>query len=263
VLLVGPETIATQCVSRQLATWGAKVTSTPALTESVSAFDLVLLADGVTAELVESNEGAPTPGIIRLKRLGETRTEATGMGGVAVPMPVKPRTLHAAVRKVLDLARRTPTTPSKPPAFGVNFAQRHPMRVLLVEDNPVNAQVAQLLLKRLGYTADWAVNGLKALDCIGCRSYDLVLMDLQMPEMDGLEATRALLSRVPLSQLPYIVALTANARKDDREACAEAGMHDFMSKPVKLETLAAGFERAHTWVVARSSRVESVRTPAK
>lgn len=84
---------------------------------------------------------------------------------------------------------------------------------------------------------------------------DEKLPDLQMPEMGGLEATRALLATVPLGQQPYIVALTANAREDDREACAEAGMHDFISKPVQLEKLASGLERAHQWISDRAGQV--------
>jgi CheY-like chemotaxis protein len=124
-----------------------------------------------------------------------------------------------------------------------------------VEDNAVNAHVAKKLLHRLGYIPDWAVNGRKALERFEQGSYDLVLMDLQMPEMGGLEATRALLATVPLGQQPYIVALTANAREDDREACAEAGMHDFISKPVQLEKLTSGLERAHQWISDRAGQV--------
>jgi CheY-like chemotaxis protein len=76
-------------------------------------------------------------------------------------------------------------------------------------------------------------------------------MDLQMPEMGGLEATRELLTAIPASRVPYVIALTANARKDDRDACAEAGMHDFVSKPVQLETLAQGLTRGHRWIAMR------------
>jgi len=140
----------------------------------------------------------------------------------------------------------------KAPAFGTDFAQKHPLRILLAEDNPVNAHVAQLLLKKLGYTPDWAVNGRKAVENAESKVYDVVFMDLQMPEMDGLDATREILRTVSDAQLPYIVALTANARQEDRDACAAAGMHDFISKPVQLEKIAGGLERASLW---RSTRV--------
>jgi CheY-like chemotaxis protein len=141
--------------------------------------------------------------------------------------------------------------PAAAPSFGVDFAQKHPLRILLVEDNPVNAQVAKLLLKRLGYTPDWAVNGRKAVENAESKIYDLVFMDLQMPEMDGLDATREILRIVPDSRVPYIIALTANARQEDRDACAAAGMHDFISKPVQLEKIADGIGRASSWRATR------------
>jgi CheY-like chemotaxis protein len=148
-------------------------------------------------------------------------------------------------------ATSTSAEPAKAPALGSDFAQKYPLRILLAEDNPVNAHVAQLLLKRLGYTPDWAINGRKAVENTESKVYDLVFMDLQMPEMDGLDATRMILRTVPDFQMPYIVALTANARQEDRDACAAAGMHDFISKPVQLEKIASGIERAISW---RSTR---------
>lgn len=179
-------------------------------------------------------------------------------------LPRKPDSAAATASN--DVARiansNTPeAAPKKPtpsaaasPALGAGFAQKHPLRILLVEDNPVNAQVAQLLLKRLGYTPDWAVNGRKAVENTESKIYDLVFMDLQMPEMDGLDATREILRTVPDSRLPYIIALTANARQEDRDACAAAGMHDFISKPVQLEKIADGIARAFSW---RSTRVNA------
>jgi CheY-like chemotaxis protein len=166
--------------------------------------------------------------------------------------PVKPRALFAAARKLLKLARSAKRTAPKPPAFTAEFAQRHPLRILLVEDNPVNARVALLILKRLGYAAEWAVNGRKAVELFADRVFDVVLMDLQMPEMNGLDATRAILLALPPGHHPFIIALTANARKEGREACDAVGMHDFISKPVHLEKLAAGLERAHQWRLARN-----------
>src|SRR5262249_45742929 len=106
-----------------------------------------------------------------------------------------------------------------------------PLQVLLAEDNPVNQKVALRLLERLGFRADVAGDGLEALNLLENRNYDLVLMDLQMPEMDGLEASRQIRQRLPASRQPKIIALTANALKGDREMCMAAGMDDYVSKP--------------------------------
>ena len=111
-----------------------------------------------------------------------------------------------------------------------------PLRILLAEDNPVNQKVGLLMLSRLGYEADLAVNGLKALEAIEKKGYDLVLMDIQMPEMNGIEASR--LSRERLgAECPIIVALTAEALQDDRERFLRAGFDGYLSKPLQAHKL--------------------------
>jgi CheY-like chemotaxis protein len=111
------------------------------------------------------------------------------------------------------------------------------LRILLAEDNMVNQKVATRMLERLGYRADIAANGLEVLDLFRQRSYDVILMDVQMPEMDGITATKRLRANPDLTQ-PYIVALTANAMGEDAEACLAAGMNRHVSKPIRLEKLA-------------------------
>jgi len=135
-----------------------------------------------------------------------------------------------------------------------SFAELHPLKVLLVEDNPVNSRVACMLLKRLGFTPLVAENGREALERLLTEAVDLILMDLRMPVMDGLEATVALRRVVPGDRPPYIMALTANSLPEDQAACAQAGMHDFMGKPVQLEKLAAGLARGHAWLEASGHR---------
>ena len=102
-------------------------------------------------------------------------------------------------------------------------ASRHPLRILLAEDNVVNQKLALRLLSQMGYQADVAANGVEAVEAVERQPYDLVLMDVQMPEMDGLEATRVIIDKVPLERRPWIVAMTANAMDGDREACLEVG----------------------------------------
>ena len=116
-------------------------------------------------------------------------------------------------------------------------ASRHPLRILLVEDNAVNQKLALRVLSLMGYQADVAGNGIEAVDAVERQEYDLVLMDVQMPEMDGLEATRRIRARVERG--PRIVAMTANAMDGDREACLEAGMDDYVGKPIRVDELVA------------------------
>jgi CheY-like chemotaxis protein len=114
-----------------------------------------------------------------------------------------------------------------------------PLRILVAEDNVVNQKVAQLLLRQLGQRADLATNGAEAVSALKRQDYDLVLMDCQMPELDGFDATREIRAQIPKERQPYIVAMTANARESDRQDCLTAGMDDYISKPVNRERLGA------------------------
>ena len=136
-------------------------------------------------------------------------------------------------------ALRAPTQPGD--ATPTKLGDRHPLRILLAEDNTVNQQIALLVLEAMGYRADVASDGFEALAAVARLPYDLVLMDVQMPEMDGLEATRRI--RAGDGAQPRIVAMTANAMHGDREACLAAGMDDYLSKPIRTEELAAALER--------------------
>ena len=117
------------------------------------------------------------------------------------------------------------------------------MHILLAEDNPVNQKVAIRMLKRIGHEADIANNGIEVLKALEKKNYDLILMDMQMPEMDGLEATRQIVSTYSENERPYIIALTANAMHGDRERCISAGMNDYVSKPIRVEDLKNAFDR--------------------
>ena len=116
------------------------------------------------------------------------------------------------------------------------------MTILLAEDNQVNQKVALLMLNKLGYKADVVSNGREAVQALQRKPYDVILMDVQMPEMDGLEATRAILE-MNLEKRPRILAMTAYALEGDKERCLNAGMDGYISKPVQIEELRSALER--------------------
>ena len=120
-------------------------------------------------------------------------------------------------------------------------------RVLLVEDNPINQEVAELVLAEVGLVVDAVDNGLRAVEAVDARPYDLVLMDMQLPGLDGPEATRRIRAQPRHAALP-ILAMTANAFAEDRRSCLDAGMNDFVSKPVQPRDLYAALLR---WLPAR------------
>ena len=139
------------------------------------------------------------------------------------------------------------------------MAERLPLRLLLAEDNVVNQKVALLTLGRLGYRADIAGNGLEVLDALARQTYDVVFMDVQMPELDGLETTRRICRVWPPADRPRIIAMTANAMQGDREICLAAGMDDYISKPVRIEDLMIALERSATHA---SGAIEARPAPA-
>ncbi len=173
------------------------------------------------------------------------------LGGVPTAATIRPARNHIVIASLRSLL--TPTSATKLPLAGPpsrpvieNLAETHPLTVLLVEDNLVNQKVALRFLDRLGYKADAVDNGLKAVAAVEAGHYDVVFMDLQMPEMDGFTATREIRERLPAERQPRIIALTANALRADRDACVAAGMDDFVSKPVKLDDITEAIRRQFT-----------------
>ncbi len=133
------------------------------------------------------------------------------------------------------------------PLFDPEMGKRLPLKILLAEDNQINQKLALAILDKLGYRADVAGNGLEALEAVARQRYDVVLMDVQMPEMDGLETTRQIISRWPApADRPRIIAMTANAMEGDREACLAAGMADYLSKPIRVDALVTALNRANS-----------------
>ncbi len=206
-------------------------------------FDLAILdmhmpeLDGISlaTALRASEAGAATPVVI-LSSLGMHDRASEAVSAFLIK-PVKPSALHDTLATVL--AGQAASVPVRAAGTGIDhdLGARHPLRILLAEDNPVNQKLALRLLERMGYAADLAVDGLAAIAAIEDSVYDVVLMDVQMPKLDGLEATRRIRLRWPGLAGPRIVAMTANAMEGDREMCLAAGMDDYLSKPIRPEAL--------------------------
>jgi CheY-like chemotaxis protein len=138
--------------------------------------------------------------------------------------------------------------PAQPPV--PKPAEQESSRVLLAEDNEINQRITLRLLQKLGLSADAVVNGREAVEAIAKKNYDLILMDCQMPVMDGFEATAVIRNREGSGRHTPICALTANAMAGDRERCLAGGMDDYISKPVSLDKLQVAIER---WIHGRAS----------
>jgi CheY-like chemotaxis protein len=155
--------------------------------------------------------------------------------------PIKPSQLHDTLLAALGDVKALKESSTKEPKLDADLAKRLPLRILLAEDNVVNQKVALKILEKLGYRADVAGNGVEVIEAIQRQMYDLVFMDVQMPEMDGLEATRHICEKWG-DMRPRIIAMTANATRGDRDECLEAGMDGYVSKPVRVEELRAVLE---------------------
>ncbi len=156
--------------------------------------------------------------------------------------PIGRGDLKSALVQLVGLSDRAGTPQQSAERIG-EMAERRPLRILLAEDNVVNQRVALRLLERLGYRADIASDGLEVLEAVKHVAYDVVLMDLQMPNMGGIEAARHIAADRKAIKPPHIIALTANVLEEDRQRCMDAGMHDFLGKPIQLQRLAAALER--------------------
>jgi PAS domain S-box-containing protein len=206
--------------------------------------------DGFTlAHAIRELRPAPDLPLIVLTSPGKIeRTNNENLFAACLSKPVKPTHLF---NSFVDLVPRPRADPAKqlptPPA---NLVYSQPERVLLAEDNSVNQKVALRMLARLGYRADLASNGHEVFAAVRSQSYDVILMDVAMPEMDGLEATRKIRAMTSEKSRPWIVALTANAMQGDRELCLAAGMDDYIRKPIKLSELAAALRQARAIAAA-------------
>jgi PAS domain S-box-containing protein len=260
ILVVDEETVARQVVDQYLLAWGAVASSTAnaahafelarAMASRHSPFDAIVVdrraagdayAFATRMRTLAGLEKVPMV-LITGAEEASTAVDARARGFAAVVRkPIRQAILHDAL--VAAIHGTVQTSPR--PADSGDLPVRHDtMLILIAEDNPVNRKLALQQLKKIGYSADAVTNGREAIDAVGRGDYDLVLMDCQMPDVDGFEATREI-RRIESGSGKHIpiVAMTANALEGDREECLAAGMDDYLAKPVQLAALRAAVER--------------------
>ncbi|MFO1327217.1 MAG: response regulator [Rubrivivax sp.] len=261
LLVVDDNATNRRILALQTARWGMVVQDTESPEQALrllqtQAYDLAIVdmhmpgMDGAMLARAVRAAGLTLP-LVLFSSLG--RREAVDAPFDAVlAKPLRQSHLFDTLAGLFGAPERAPALQAAPtrPRLDAGMAQRHPLRILLAEDNAVNQKLALRLLQQMGYRADVAGNGIEAIESLARQTYDVVLMDVQMPEMDGLEAARRIVERWPdASARPRIVAMTANAMQGDREACLAAGMDDYVVKPIRVEALVealtAASRRAH------------------
>ncbi len=254
LLIVDDSATNRQILTLQGQSWGMLTRATRSSMEALDwlrqgePFDLAILdmhmpeMDGLTlATKIRKQPGCQRLPLVMLTSIGKPETNAQlqeANFAAFLNKPIKQSHLYEALNQVLvgQPIKIRPTCSISAP-IDPHLAERLPLRILLAEDNVVNQQVGVHLLHRMGYRADVVGNGLEVLEALRRQPYDVVLMDVQMPEMDGLTATERICQEWSPAERPRIVAMTANAMQGDKEMCLEVGMDDYISKPVQVEEL--------------------------
>ena len=257
MLVVDDNATNRRVLALQTAKWGMVPRDSASPAEALrwlaqgEAFDLAILdmhmpeMDGLTlARQVHANH--PKLPLVLFSSLGRKEAGNTeGLFAAYLGKPLRQSQLFDTLITLLahDEVVKPRAAPAKP-ALDAGMAVRHPLRILLAEDNMVNQKLALRILQQMGYRADLASNGLEAVESVARQDYDVVLMDVQMPEMDGLEAARRITAKYQPERRPRIIAMTANAMQGDREECLAAGMDDYVTKPIRVDALVASLRQA-------------------
>ena len=255
ILVVDDNATNREIVTRHARSWGMEPVAVDGsaaaleLIEQGERFDVAVLdmmmpeMDGLAlAGEIRQRRGESELPLLLLTSLG--RLPQPQAGGVFSAQLAKPLKASQLYNTLLQLLTGSTGGEEAIETMTVGKRARSALRILLAEDNAMNQKVALRLLEQLGYRADVATNGLEAIEALERQPYDVVLMDVQMPELDGLDATRRICERWPAETRPHIIAMTANALPEDREACFAAGMNDYVAKPIRAEELAAALRRA-------------------
>jgi CheY-like chemotaxis protein/anti-sigma regulatory factor (Ser/Thr protein kinase) len=251
VLIVDDNATNRLILDTQLKTWGMKPVAVSSGREALEKlnknhFDVILLdlqmpeMDGITlAREIRKSTQVP---LILLSSSGEVEVGETGsLFRYQIPKPIKQSVLFDALQQVVGHGSKRARRPVVK-QFDSEMSGRLPLRILLAEDNTVNQKVGRMMLRNLGYMAEIAANGFEVLHAVDKATYDLILMDIQMPEMDGVEAIHQLREKLG-DRCPYVVALTANALEGDREKFLGLGFDDYLSKPISPDRLRQALEK--------------------
>ncbi len=195
------------------------------------------------ARRIHAETDAQAMPLILLAPLGRQATDETTLFAARLSKPIKLAQLHQTFVTIFEHPQPSGAIGKEESPSPEQMAEKYPLRILLAEDNRINQKVALKMLGRLGYQAVVVENGRQVLNALQANPYDVVLMDIQMPEMDGLEATKQIHQRYPPFQRPHIIAVTANAMAGDRENYLANGMDDYISKPIKFPDLTAVLKR--------------------
>jgi CheY-like chemotaxis protein len=250
VLIVDDNGTNRRVLNLQAAKWGMQPRSTASPREALEwiekgeAFDVAILdmhmpeMDGAELAAAIRGRNVSLP-LVLFSSLGRREIgDRENLFDAYLGKPIHQSNLYDTLVGIL--ARESaPAVAAEAAGSGIDadMARKHPLRILLAEDNVVNQKLALRILQRMGYRADLASNGIEALESLQRQSYDVVLMDVQMPEMDGLEATRRICARWRPEERPRIIAMTANAMQGDRDMCLAAGMDDYLTKPIRVDRL--------------------------
>jgi signal transduction histidine kinase/HPt (histidine-containing phosphotransfer) domain-containing protein len=257
-----------QIISHRLSQWGvtgdtaANSREAIALLAGGARYDAAILdlqlPDKDALDLVRDMRALPGGQVLPIIPLAAVRVHgedhrAQLLGiSVFVHKPVRAPQLLDALYRAMNIQLQREKKGASGPALDATLATRYPMRLLLADDNLINQKVGLSVLRKLGYRADIANNGREVIEALEKANYDIVLLDVQMPEMDGLEAARTICHRWPQSRRPRMIAMTGNALLGDREKCLEAGMDDYISKPVRIGDLQSALERWATRLVKQT-----------
>ncbi|WP_445300113.1 response regulator [Microcoleus sp. D3_18_C4] len=254
LLIVDDQPTNRQILTLQAETWGMQSRAAQSAVEALNwletgeTFDVAILdmqmpqMDGLTlASAIHQHPKCHRLPLVLLTSMGYPEASSSALSthfAACLSKPIKQSQLYQILIHVLQgQPKKFQQQLPRSVQDDMKLAQTLPLRILLAEDHLVNQKVALLLLERLGYRADVAANGLEVLEALNRQPYDVVLMDVQMPEMDGLEASRRICQEWPAHARPRIIAMTANAMQGDRQVCLDAGMNDYISKPIRVEAL--------------------------
>jgi PAS domain S-box-containing protein len=258
LLVVDDNAVNREVVKRQASAWGMVPRETVSPRQALEwirrgdAFDVAILdmqmpdMDGLElAREIRGSRGGRVLPLVLLTSLGRRDVDG-GVDFVAqLTKPIKASQLYEVLLRVFGDFPEEVSPAGGEGSPGAASAERRQLKILLADDNAVNQQVALALLAKIGYRADIVVNGEEVLDALAHQQYDVVLMDVEMPVMDGLEASRRINQLWP-AERPRIIAMTANAMQGDRDTCLAAGMDDYVSKPIRKAELAAALARSES-----------------